>query len=387
MATSPVDRVWHPRSKSIPRDRLEPYVRQTSTYVPDLGALQEMTVLARTDGLFVLKVTLSRAVRFNGKYIDELATAISMAAKTVLGHHHDVHGQGHTPPGRPLSAGDILFVPPVMLQPEQGAEIFNGAEELRDELLKEAECVLPERAPDDDPRPALIVLRRHYLKVFENLQSHLTQLRTVQLAWVKSPLTQLMLFLPASLATLALLLIVNPYSIFAASGQQTILSLFTSRFFFVAALFGCSYLFFGEIIKFRKWEKTRIRLLRSSVTFFHYANPLNEVVRRIMAPDGEVYGFSDLIGALESKTNGEIHRGSISQLWMTLALAFAALMVSWLGIGFQPGQPDTKPATAARPGSDASTPRAEPRQAAVVPRSGSADALPPVQPGAPLPPP
>ena len=94
------------------------------------------------------------------------------------------------------------------------------------------------------------------------------------------------------------------------------------------------WLFSSNLVQILRWDRPRIRLLRSAETFYTYANPLNQVISRIVKGRrlNEVDDFRDLIGTIQSKTAGEVHRTSMHQLWLSLSLAIAAMYFSALAV-------------------------------------------------------
>lgn len=341
---------------------VEQYVTDTKLAIPNIKALERASVLARVDGFFVVQIVLKRDGAFDSEYLDELSQAVCMVAKgpDVLGHRHDVHGaptKGALRGGIwPLFAGEhkqellrpeeVLVTVPILVDAGDWQEAF-AKKHFDNDKLRQARAVPSPRDQWDNGgvgRHALICLRRQYLKVFENLQDHLIQIREGQLLWQSSRRSGFLTFFLALVIAIALYLAKFFAFDFDARASSETWQVITNAILFVAPLTFFFLVARRVYINFKRWELRRIRMLRSAVTFFSYANPINVVMRRLYPNTAHVAAaapqvaavphvleedsFKDLITLLESKTQGEMHRASIGHLWMTLSLALAALILA-----------------------------------------------------------
>jgi len=339
------------RQREIDAAALQPFTKLTMSFLR-IDSFVGAEVLARADGVFVLKLKVRAG--FDPELLNELALAASMAAKAKLGHQHDVHGgrSQETLPGSKRagkSAGEVLIVEPVQLLCDGWEERFQR-QSFGDDDLRRAKAVRAELEAGEEPRNALICLRRKYLRVFELLQIRLQSDRDEQVTWQRSPglwapsvagftLVTLLVLYVAFIGlspALQFLRTVRPETLLSAefilptlefAGSVIVLGLTTALFWF-------------QLLQLLRWDRHRIRWLRLSEMFYHYANPLNDVIRRIMngrrvlAPGVRVgrsmdavavTDFAALIGILQTKAAGEVHRHGLRQFWVTLTVAVVAI--------------------------------------------------------------
>jgi hypothetical protein len=314
-------------------DEIAPFAHSSGAAVPGLRrAFLSADVLARTDGLFVARIGLDAFAQFHPADIDELATAVCMAAKAALGHVHDLHGPNVKSRRPRVSPGNALVVCPVPLEPSAWAQPFSAGH-FSDAHLQAAVCILPRNARRTaTPRNALVCLRRSYLKVFEAVQIQVRELRSAQLEWQKSFWSWLSTaFAAGVLATVFALAVVSIGLARAGSASVDVVG----RFLFAVVLFlPVASIIWRAGFAFLRWERRQIRLLRSGVTFYFYSNPLNEVIRGVLRPANAngIDDFSDLQGLLESKANGEVHRATLTYNWLSLGLAGAALIAAIMSL-------------------------------------------------------
>lgn len=328
-ATPIADRVAV-RERIVLPAKLAPYVQRNLSYVPKFEAFRQAAVLARADGIFVLRLEFHPGAAFDEENLDELALAACMAAKEELGHRHDVHSPKPLAKSSGLEPAEILLTYPVRVDEEFWRDRFE-AKDFCDRDLRGSECVPPPNVnANETPRNALICLRRAYFKVFEVLQSHLDEDRKTQLEWERSWVPQIQLVGASS----ALFLLFLYVALAVGSGSWDSPDMRLT--FCVAAfvLLPCFWGFLYQFAHFVYFDRRRIRLLRAAETFYSYANPLNEVIARALGAGKRraTSDFAALHRILQSKSAGEIHRGSVRQFWMTLSMAFGAIVFAALAI-------------------------------------------------------
>lgn len=312
-------------------------------------------MLARYDGLFVTEIQIDRGqAPFNDRDLDELALAISMYTKELLGHRHDVHRLKNNKRISGLDPTSILIVYPVALEPAFWSPLFDKGE-FNDADLRAATCVPPPEAPTEKPRNALIRFRRSFLKVFENTAGRLQVDRDKQIAWGRGLLSKLVLLVynVVILGVLGLLIVEVPNTSQPASAlfSDGILALLA------LAIVPAATTFWIIFLQFLLWDLPRIRLLRSLQLFYRYANPLNRVIAQTLS-DGAtsvpVDDFADCIDAAQIKVAGEAHRASVHQFWMTIALSIAGVVFAAFalrGLEIRRESLSLPPAVAVQPGS------------------------------------
>lgn len=350
--------------------------------VHSLDALRRVRVMARLDGIFVVEIVLDAGFGYLENDLDELAEFICSAVKTALGHIHDSHNSLlHWDPSA-LDPARILTVFPVHVASSQWKPLFQAGA-FTDADLEACDCLLPQRAPPGDaPRNALLCLRRSYLKVFEVVVGRLTLDRQEQVEWKKNPGVKLSLafysgiIAPLLLFTLAVDLPPPMFdkiaftltdnfpsglgeAVWLALTTGSLVELIYRNFDLVLALAVTavlSMMFAYFFTQFLRWDRRRIRLLRAARTFFNYVNPYNRIVGRVLGKPAD--SFDDIDRILSTKMDGEVHRASVHQFWITLTIAAVGVLIAALAID------NAEPASAAQPPSLATGPQsADPPQA------------------------
>jgi hypothetical protein len=320
------------RYEAVSRNDLESYRNRGGTYLGSIDAFIGAQVRTRADGFFLFSV--STGPTFPKRDLDELALAVSMAAKAKLGHIHDVHRPDAQPKRRSQrnlvdAIGDVLVCEPIEVETDAAHALFE-----KDVLGDTELCALRARippsanrsAPGESGRLALLCIRRRYLRVFETLQEILKDERDRQLRAERAP-QRLAVLLLATATVLGLLFVAFlgwPPRWGEFSWQEIAAALIV--------LVSATLYMLHNAEQLVRWDHPRIRFLRSSQTFYHYANPLNSVIGRLLKPRAQVPDFAALQGILETKAAGETHRTSMRQFWMTVTVAVVAIYFAALSI-------------------------------------------------------
>lgn len=311
------------RYKEVRQDEIRPFRKKRVSRLSRPDLFHGADILGRADGLFVARICV--ACDFPTEDEDEVRFAVSMAAKVSLGHRHDVH-RSKDEKNR-LDPGEILVFSPVAVTEAQWEPAFQ-TRTFTNTHLRRADSI-PEKLPADAdpnelPRNALVCLRRRYLRVFEDLQSEIQEQRDDQVQWQTNP---------ERIGTLvwAFLLTAIFYAAFLGVPTSLPKTLNDQIWAFASfcLLLGCTAVFLYEAVQMYKWDLPRIRLLRMAEVFYHYANPVNDVIRVVMRRKtgyrDAVTDFSSLSSLLAVKTAGETHRVGLRQLLMTMTLAVVSI--------------------------------------------------------------
>jgi len=296
--------------------------------LPEIELCTGAVVLARQDGLFVMRVDTHKG--FPVEDVEQLGWVVASIAKMKLGHIHDVHRASRRATKSLLTPSKTLVIYPIRLEPADWAPIFAQTKpHFDDGDLKTARCIMPARAPlgTTTPRLALVTLRRAYLKVFENLSGRLAFDRGQQAAWQAGQWRVLLVAL-SILVVGALYLVLEDIPTSLADFWSSL-----QRPKFILALLSivpAFFIFANFLAQMVRWDTPRIQLLRSATLFYEYANPLNRVLAAALGLEHD--GFEDVIALLDTKTEGEVHRTGVHQTWLVIALTFAALMFAALAI-------------------------------------------------------
>jgi len=318
----------------VSQEDLEPYRKRGSIYLGSIQAFIGAEIVTRTDGFFLFSVSTTPA--FPKGDLDELALAVSMAAKARLGHVHDVHRPDALPRRRQRqrnlgdAIGDTLVCEPIAAEAAAARALIEKPE-FTDQDLRDLKALVPAKAnrpaPDEPGRSALLCIRRRYLRVFETLQEILKDERERQLRSERDA-RRLGLLLFTAAVVLGVLFVGflgwPPNWSERFSWQEISAALLVLVFATVYMLHNTEQLI--------RWDHPRIRFLRSSQTFYYYANPLNSVIGRVLRPRDQVPDFAALQGILETKAAGETHRATMRQFWMTLTVAVVAIYFAALAI-------------------------------------------------------
>lgn len=306
--------------KRIEKSQREALFQFSAFNVGAFDALLSVRVLARIDGIIVVELGIDET-KYADHYntdLDELAQFVCGCAKSSLGHVHDAHDSILPWSQQELDPERMLVAYPVKISAEQWKPLFE-AESFTDTDLRETDGVPPRTAPEGPSRNALLCLRRGYLKVFEVLVGRLKIDRQQQVEWKKQAK-----FHYVAYALIASLILIFSYPPLPADAKEWVL-VFLGPF---ALSFFMYYL-----RQFWKWDRRRIRLLRAGSTFFSYVNPFNRVAgvalgKKRTPPDD----FADLQEILKTKVDGETHRASVHQFWMSLCVGVFGVVAAILAL-------------------------------------------------------
>lgn len=390
------------RRKSFTADELIQHLEDckgsTPVAIPQMNLCAGAQVLARQDGLFVLRLDVSSG--FPPSDVDEMALVACSYVKLRLGHVHDVHRASRRPTNSKLTPSKVLIVYPVRLPTKDWTTRFrNGS--FTDEHLKEARGERPADLSTREPaRLALITLRHAYLRIFEDLLGRLAIDRGQQTGWRDGVNRFLALPLLVILATLLYALTARWPTKGPASADLLAIILFYGRSavedpYFAISLLTAPALFavFSNLSEVRIWEVPRIQLLRSAVLFYEYANPLNRVIREVLGRESD--HFHDLIGALKTKVEGEVHRSSQNYANLAVFVSTVGVVLALLAIKDVQEKAQAKPASPAQviamqagpapPGKSSAPPAVVRRPKSAPPEQAAAPVPPPATPAAPAP--
>jgi hypothetical protein len=363
---------------------LEDCKGSTPVAIPQMNLCAGATVLARQDGLFVLRLDVSSG--FPPSDVDEMALVACSYVKQRLGHVHDVHRASRKPTSSKLTPSKVLIVYPVRLASKGWPTRFHNGS-FTDDHLREARGEPPaDLAAREPARIALITLRHAYLRIFEDLLGRLAIDRGQQTGWRGGRNRLLALPLLLILATLFYALTAQWPDKGPDSPHLGASILFFGRSavedpYFAIALLTAPALFavFSNLSEVRTWEVPRIQLLRSAVLFYEYANPLNRVIREVLGRESD--HFHDLIAALKTKVEGEVHRSSQNYANLAIFVSVVGAVLALLAIKDVQHKAQAKPtgpASAIAMQAAASPPSASPAPRVVVRRAKSAPAEPAV---------
>jgi hypothetical protein len=345
------------RPRDIPPSRIVNYLDEASgslaVGVPTAHALTQVRILARQDGIIAIQLTIDVAL-FDIRDLEELAYVVALVAKADLGYVHDVHrASRRRKPWFPwyhrlssawtydITPSKVLIAYPIHVDPAWGQTAFTR-QAFTDPELRQARCVPPPRAPQTErPRSALTSLRRRYVRVFDAMSGHLTAHRTRQTRWEKlGPLAIGSFWALVSGVAFCLIYVrVMPWNFVAEVPKALV-----NPGFWIGGILSplAGYHFWYYLRQLSKWDTPRIQLLRQATIYYQYMNNMNIAVARVMNPPAEVDDFRSIIEVLRTKTEGEVHRASSHQLWLTFFLAGVGILFAALAIGLGSGPSESK---------------------------------------------
>lgn len=344
--------------------------------------LRSVDLVVRNDGAMVMRIQLT--ADFDPDGVDELAHLVGLHAKAVLGHGHHFHrlhepvesgrnnriraaiilllsgvllglpvwvlsawlaypslkglrrGVRRLGPKR-LRASRVLRIYPIMLTPKTAKAIFaSTSNSLSSEELKALQMT-PGQASQmkSGAGEALLELKFAYVRLFDDVANRLVEHSRDQHR-PRPILRASAILVYLTLSIIVVSMIVREPSMGAAVTASTPTEALlgsSPRFIFGAGLFtlGVSttmYFFF----KMRTWELPKVKLLRAAQGFFAHSNPVNRVVETAFGHDVAGGDFKDAITTLQAKIDGEAHRLTVSQFWLTLSVATSGLLLAALAL-------------------------------------------------------
>ncbi len=298
--------------------------------VPNRSAFQGAAVLARADGLFVMRIDLDAAQVFDKDDLDELAYVVSMVAKARLGHthfHHHLPGRGRTKPLKPTS---VLELMPVQLKGSGWPRRFRSGQ-LTDADLASAIAENPNAPAGEPARHAVTCLRRAYLNIIEAVHFRLVMSRQAQLS--RGPFTLvgipgifgITVLVTAVLAMAVTSMVPMSWEQLAALGRE----MRQVPMVLVALSVGFAY---ANMVNIVRWHGPALNLMRAAHGFFSAAQPLNGVIARLGVPGmvagADRFDFSAILESLASKIGGEENRVARQTTWLTVFIGTASLFTA-----------------------------------------------------------